>query len=76
MAQVLIRDLEASVIGRLKKRARHHGRSLEAELRLILEQAAATDLEVARKLAGRIRRQLTGRAHSDSAILVAEDRRR
>jgi antitoxin FitA len=76
MAQVLIRDVEAAVMGRLKERARKQGRSLEAELRLILEQAAAVDLEDARRLATRIRRLLAGRTHSDSAALVAEDRRR
>ena len=76
MAQVLIRDLDGAVIGRLKERARKGGRSLEAELRLILEQAAATDLGDARRLAARIRRRLAGRTHSDSAALVAEDRRR
>jgi plasmid stability protein len=76
VAQVLIRELDGVVIGRLKERARQHGRSLEAELRLILEQAAAADLGDARRLAARIRRRLAGRTHSDSAALLAEDRRR
>jgi antitoxin FitA len=76
MAQVLIRDIDTKVVDCLKKRAREHGRSLEAELRGILEAAAATDLIDAKALAARIRRRLSGRVHSDSAVLVSEDRRR
>ena len=76
MAQVLIRDLDVKVVERLKHRARQHGRSLEAELRGILELAAAADLVEARTLASQLRRRLKGRSHSDSVALVTEDRRR
>lgn len=75
MAQVLIRGIDPEVVDRLKGRARDNGRSLEAELRGILE-AAAADVVEAKALAARIRRRLAGRAHTDSALLVAEDRRR
>ena len=74
MAQVLIRDLDPKLVDRLKDRAREHGRSLEAELRSILETAAEMDLGEARALAARIRRRLSGRAYSDSAALISEDR--
>ena len=76
MAQVLIRDLDIKLVARLKERARQHGRSLEAELRGILEQAAVVDLTEARTLAARLRRRLGTRRHSDSAVLVVEDRSR
>lgn len=76
MAQVLVRGLDSKVVERLKERARDHGRSLEAELRGVLEQAAASDLADARELAARLRRRLAGRKHSDSTALVTEDRRR
>lgn len=76
MAQVLIRNLDPKLVDRLKERAGEHGRSLEAELRAILDAAAAMDLVEARALAARIRRRLSGRTHSDSAALVAEDRHR
>jgi antitoxin FitA len=76
MAQVLIRNLDPKHVARLKERARQHGRSLEAELRRILERAASADPAEARTLAARIRRRLAGRNHSDSAALVAEDRSR
>ena len=76
MAQVLIRDLDPGVVERLKVRARDRGRSLEAELRGILEAAAMADRRESRALAARIRRRLSGRIHSDSATLQAEDRAR
>lgn len=75
MAQVLVRGLDTTVVERLRSRAQRNGRSLEAELRGILE-SAATDFEGARALAAKLRRRLHGRQHSDSAALVAEDRLR
>jgi plasmid stability protein len=78
MAQVLVRGLDDAVVERLKERARAGGRSLEAELRAVIEAAAADDRKLAatRELAARLRRRLAGRMHTDSAGLVAEDRRR
>ena len=40
MAQVLVRDLPEETVARLKERAAEAGRSLEAELRDILNRAA------------------------------------
>ena len=76
MAQVLIRNLAESVVDKLKARAARNDRSLQAELQVILERAAETDVIDARALAARIRRQLSGRKFSDSTKLIAEDRRR
>jgi len=76
MAEVLIRNLEERVVERLKSRAARNGRSLQAELQSIVERAAVTDIVESRELAARIRRKLAGRKHSDSATLVASDRRR
>lgn len=75
MAQVLIRNLHGRTIDKLKVRAARNGRSLQAELRAILERAAEVVIDP-RALAGRIRRELSGRSHADSAALIAEDRRR
>lgn len=75
-SKVLVRDLSPGVIHKLKARARRHGRSLQAELKSVLEQAAQTDTTTARALASRIRQRLAGRSHSDSVTLLAEDRRR
>ncbi|MFH1463661.1 MAG: hypothetical protein ABIO70_04670 [Pseudomonadota bacterium] len=76
MAQVLIRDLSQETVDLLKARAANNGRSLEAELRVILERAGLTDLHRAREHAARIRASLTDREHSESVDLVAEDRTR
>ncbi len=76
MAQVLVRNLDEGIVQRLKRRAERQGRSLQAELRYILEHAAKTDRFEARRVAGRIRRKLANRAHSDSGRLLAEDRER
>jgi plasmid stability protein len=42
MAQILVRDVEDSVKRELQRRASQHGRSLQAEIRDILRQAANT----------------------------------
>lgn len=76
MAQVLVRDLDKTMIERLKARAEQHGRSLQVELKTILEQAARQDMIDARRLAERIRKKLAGRPHSDSVELIREDRER
>lgn len=76
MAQVLVRDLDDAVVETLKRRAKRHGRSLEAELRVILERSAGADMLEARRLAERIRAELAGRAQGDSGEQVAEDRER
>jgi antitoxin FitA len=41
MAQLVVRNLEESVKARLQRRARRNGRSMEAEVRDILRNAAA-----------------------------------
>ena len=76
MARVLIRNLDEQTVDRLKKRAARNGRSLQAELREIIERAAKVDVIDGRALAAKIRRKLSGRPHSDSTELIAEDRRR
>lgn len=38
MAQVLVRQLNEQVVERLKKRAKEHGRSLQSEVKTILEE--------------------------------------
>jgi hypothetical protein len=53
-----------------------NGRSLQAELKDIRQTASRYRAVDARALAARIRRQLRGRAHTDSVELLAEDRAR
>lgn len=76
MAQLLVRDLEKSVVDRLKAQAERHGRSLQAEVKSILEQASQFDRERALRAADRIRRRINNREQSDSVDLIREDRER
>jgi plasmid stability protein len=77
----LVRNLDEAVVEQLKARARAGGRSLQSELKLILEQAARSTAErharaSYRALADGIRAKLGDRPQADSAALLAEDRAR
>ena len=76
MPQVLVRGVALGVIRRLKSRARRHRRSLEAELRDIVEAAARMDSADGVAVARRIRAMFRGRTFSDSAALIRQDRAR
>ena len=75
MAQLLVRDLDPETVRRLKERARRNRRSLQGEVRTILEREAAWAGD-AWELVDRIRASFGGRRFSDSAALVREDRDR
>ena len=74
MAQILIRNLDESTLERLKIRASQSGRSLQAEVKMILDQAAYVDLKTALITAARIREKLKGRSTTDSVDLLREER--
>ena len=76
MADVLVRNVEKSIIERLKRRARLHGRSLQRELKQILEDAAPVTDEEASRIAEAWRRRFGDRTFSDSADLIRADRDR
>ncbi len=76
MAEVLIRDLDEKTIEAIKRHAARNNRSLQAELKTIVERAALMDILDSREVADRIRAKLSGRRFSDSTDLVAEDRNR
>lgn len=76
MAQVLIRNIDEAAIRRLKARAERNGTSLERELRAIITDAARKERTVFRERAAAARRRLSGRRHSDSTLLIREDRDR
>jgi hypothetical protein len=77
MPNVLVRDLSERDLELLKRRAESSGRSLQAELKRILELAArASDEDAARALAERVSAALAGRSHPHSAALIRKDRDR
>ncbi len=51
MAKIIVRNLDDAAVERLKARAKASGRSLEAEVRQILEQSAQVDMAQARLMA-------------------------
>ena len=81
MAEILVRDLDEDVVERLKLRAEREGRSLQAEAKVILEEAARLDdgapkldMAAARELADRIREGFKGRKMANSLDLIREGR--
>ncbi|HEY9668261.1 MAG TPA: hypothetical protein V6C91_15730 [Coleofasciculaceae cyanobacterium] len=83
MAQVIIEDLDPIVLEILEALAKEHGRSLEAELKHILEAAAMTQtrsfpdrMEVAIKKAELMRQQIASHAGDGSTELLPDDRKR
>jgi len=76
MGQVLVRNLGAQVVRKLKLRARQHRRSLQEELREILEHAAAQNLADAQAKVNQVRKMFAGRRFSDSSKLIRRDRAR
>jgi antitoxin FitA len=76
MAQILVQDLSPALVARLKERAERNGRSLQDEVKAILESAAKLSMTEAGEVARQIRQSLEGRMTSDSADLLREDRER
>jgi antitoxin FitA len=76
MAQVIVRNLDDDTVRRLKERARRKGHSLEHELRQILADAATQELAAFKAQAAAVRARYEGRAQTDSALLLREDRDR
>ena len=83
MTQLVIKDLDPLIVKKLLVRAQRQGRSLEAELKAILEAAAEAEvvdraavMAAARKRIEQARQKYAGRTFSDSVELLREDRQR
>lgn len=76
MSQLLVRNLHEEVVENLKHRAKANHRSLQAELALILENAAKVQPANFWKNSAKIREQLakSNTLFSDSSELIHEDR--
>ena len=75
MAQLLVRDLDPAVVRRLKDKARQNRRSLQGEVKAILEEAAARATRAeAMAVIEKWQRRWGDRVFSDSAELIREDR--
>lgn len=79
MPQLLVRNLQKETVESLKRRAKANHRSLQAELALILENAAKVQQQNSFwKHSASIREQLakSNKTFSDSTELIREDRDR
>lgn len=78
MANVLLRDIPEEVLNRLKEMAKAHNRSLQQELRVVLEITAGQVLPDVFQKTSELRKQLRKKAvrFTDSAKLLREDRGR
>ncbi len=78
MATINVRQLDGDVADRLKRRAALNNRSLEGEVRHVLECAAAADMAAKRAAFGeamkRLRPLTEGRKHTPAEVLIREDR--
>jgi len=76
MPDILIRGLNQRFLQRLKARAKRHGRSLQSEAKMLLEQAAQGGTEGTAKILDRWKTRFAGRKFSSSADLIRQDRNR
>ena len=76
MAQILVRNVDPKAVERLKARARRHGRSLQSEVKVLLERAAGIGAEEVAAMLADWQKRLAGRRFVSSAKLIREDRHR
>ena len=77
MAQVIVRNLDDKVVAALKRSAARHRRSLEGELRAVLNAAARLTPDDKLAISREIRALTPGqRLLSESAALIRQDRDR
>jgi plasmid stability protein len=80
MSDLLLRGVEPETVKRLKARAKRNERSLQAELRVILHQAAEREVaevmtfEEGVRFAAEMRKKLEGKIEGTTAELIREDR--
>ena len=75
MTDILIRNVDAGTLERLRARAAASGRSVQRELHEIIRRQVGQDPTAGLKLAARLRRQLEGcPSTTDSTDIIREDR--
>lgn len=76
MPDVLVRNIEEKTLNNLKKRAKRNNRSLQAELKLLLELYAGPGLGETKSMVREVyeKYKAGGKKFSDSAEDLSEDR--
>jgi plasmid stability protein len=76
MSDILVRGLEPETIERLKARAKRHGRSLQSELKSLVERAAGVGGDELAAVLDRWHERFAGRKFTSSVRLIRGDRGR
>ena len=76
MPDILIRGLEPETIRQLKARAKRHGKSLQSEVKLLVELATGAGTQHVVAMFDRWQQRFAGRKFSSSVRLIREDRDR
>jgi plasmid stability protein len=77
MAQILIRDLDEKLVAALKARARSNHRSLQGEVKAVLQETVhGRNVDTIREDLRRFRARFGKKGFGDSAALIREDRGR
>ena len=76
MPNILIRDVSQKTVDQLKARAKQHNRSLQGEVKHLVEETVKTTGDAALLRARKIRASFGRKTFSDSAELLSGDRNR
>ena len=68
MAQLVVRNLEATVKARLQRRATRHGHSMEEEVRDILRNAVRIEEPASQPLGSRLRKRFAAIGFHDDIV--------
>ena len=74
--QLSVRNLDEDTIKRLKALAKQHGRSLQGQAKIVLEEAAMLPVNEVSAIVKKWQRRLARKRFSDSTRILREDRRR
>ena len=76
MPDILVRGLEEETVKRLKARAKQHGRSLQSEVKLLVERATGAGGEEVAEVLNHWKDRFAGRRFSSNVQMIREDRDR
>jgi len=76
MPELLVRNLEEKTVERLKALARRNGRSLQGQVKVVLEEAAALSAGDVTAIVAKWKGRFRGKRFGDSARLIRKDRER
>ena len=78
MAQLLVRDIDEALVNQLKEQAKEHHRSLQGQVKLILETHCHSQVKMDKVLKNlrAFHASFGDRKFSDSTEMIREDRNR